>query len=237
LKEKNPWGSDMKESSDIHWHGRRIEGIVFDLDGTLSDSIEAHYEVFRETTVRFGIQVNREDVLETMATGSLIWDRAIPQDIPDRDQKVKKCMELIPQVFQKVMRCVRAFVGVETVLKTLRERDIKVGLATSSWLAAIQPLKNQSLIPYFDAILTHEDGLPRKPSPAIILECLRRLDVHPDHALTVGDSPLDIRAGKRGGLLTIGVLCGVGSRSQLEAEKPTALIEQVAQIPDVLGLK
>jgi len=81
----------MKESSDIHWHGRRIEGIVFDLDGTLSDSIEAHYEVFRETTVRFGIQVNREDVLETMATGSLIWDRAIPQDIPDRDQKVKKC--------------------------------------------------------------------------------------------------------------------------------------------------
>ncbi len=106
---------------------------------------------------------------------------------------------------------------------------MKLGLATSSWGAALQPLHNHSLTHYFRAIITHEDGLPRKPSPAIILECLKRMDVHAAHAVIVGDSPLDIRAGRRGGLLTIAVLGGIGSRAQLEAEKP--IIEDVTQIP------
>lgn len=226
----------MIEPSGIHWYGRRIKGVVFDLDGTLIDSIEAYYEVFRETTARFGIQVKREEVLEPMATGAFIWDRAIPKDIPDRDDKIKKCMNVIPQVFREVMRRVRPFPGVETVLKVLKERNVKTGLATSSWGAALQPLHDHSLSHFFKAILSHDDGLPKKPSPAIILECLKRMDVHAAHAVTVGDSPLDIRAGRRGGLLTIAVLGGIGSRAQLEAEKPTAIIEDVTQMPSILNL-
>ena len=70
-----------------------------------------------------------------------------------------------------------------------------------------------------------------------MLECLRRMNVHPHQAVTVGDSPLDIRAGKESGALTVGVLSGIGSHDKLEAEKPTFIIEGVPQILSVLNVK
>jgi phosphoglycolate phosphatase-like HAD superfamily hydrolase len=86
------------------------------------------------------------------------------------------------------------------------------------------------------AIITREDGFLLKPSPDAILECLRRMDVSADHAITVGDSPLDIRAGKTAGSLTIGVLSGIGSQAQLEAEAPTAIVKHVSQLLSLLNL-
>ena len=93
-----------------------------------------------------------------------------------------------------------------------------------------------SLDHYFKAIVTREDGLKLKPSPDSILECLRRMEVDPAHALTVGDTPMDIQAGKAAGTFTIGVLTGIGNRQQLEAESPTAIIDGVAHILSVLNL-
>lgn len=227
----------MKTSSGIFWHGRDIKGIVFDLDGTLTDSIEVYYEVFREATARVGIQVNRKDVLEPMATGALIWDRAIPKHIQNRDKKIEECMRVLPQIYDQAMGRVQLFPGVKGVLRKLKDQSIKMGLVTASWERALRPLRDHSVSHYFEATITYEDGFPRKPSPAATLECLRRMDVYPEHALTIGDSPLDIRSGKESGALTVGVLSGIGSRAKLEAEKPTAIIADVTEIPSVLSLE
>ena len=85
--------------------------------------------------------------------------------------------------------------------------------------------------------MTREDGFPPKPAPDGILECLRRMKVQPNHAIVMGDSPLDIRAGKAAGTLTIGVLSGIGSLTQLEAEAPTAIINHVSQLLPLLNLE
>ncbi len=220
-----------------YWQGRRIEGIVFDVDGTLTNSIDAYFEVFRETTARFGIHVRREDVLEPMATGTLIWDRAIPMGIPDREQKIKDCRRTIPQVYREVFERVKPFPGLDTVLQGLKKYGIRLGALTSSWAPAVHPLHQHTLTSYFVTIITQEEGFPQKPAPDGILECLRRMEVTPDHAIVAGDSPLDIRAGKAAGTLTIGVLTGIGNRSQLEAESPTIIIEELSQILSLLNIK
>jgi HAD superfamily hydrolase (TIGR01509 family) len=225
------------ESSGISWSGRRIRGIVFDMDGTLTDSIEAYFNVFREVTSRFGFQIRREDVLEPMATGSLIWNRIIPEDSPDRDEKIKQIMHVIPEVYQEVFKHVLPFAGVESVLKKLDERKIRLGVLTSSRGTAVRPLHHHSLSHYFKVILTREEGFPPKPAPDGILECLRRMNIQPSHAITIGDTPLDIRAGKAAGTLTIGVLSGIGTQVQLEAEAPTAIIKDISQLFPLLNLK
>ena len=225
------------ESSGISWSGRRIRGIVFDVDGTLTDSIEAYFNVFREVTSRFGFQIRREDVLEPMATGSLIWNRIIPEDSPDRDEKIKQIMHVIPEVYQEVFKHVLPFAGVESVLKKLDERKIRLGVLTSSRGTAVRPLHYHSLSHYFKVILTREEGFPPKPAPDGILECLRRMNIQPSHAITIGDTPLDIRAGKAAGTLTIGVLSGIGTQVQLEAEAPTAIIKDISQLFPLLNLK
>lgn len=218
----------------ISWSGRRIEGIVFDVDGTLTDSIGAYYEMFSGVVARFGIQIRKEEILEPMATGSLIWDRIIPEDFPDRDEKIKQFMEIIPKVYQKVFQHVHPFAGLESVLKRLVERKVRLGALTSSRAVAVRPLYQYSLAHYFSVVITREDGFPLKPAPGGILECLRRMNVHPPHAIVIGDTPLDIRAGKAAGTLTIGVLSGIGNQVQLEAEAPTAIIKDISQLLSLL---
>jgi HAD superfamily hydrolase (TIGR01509 family) len=217
--------------------GKRIDGVVFDVDGTLTDSIEVYYDWFRQVTAHLGIPVKREDVLEPMAlTGELSWDQAIPLQIPDRNQKIEQIKSLITGALNELLHRVQLLPGAVSVLKTLTKRDLRLGLVTSSSPAALRPLHVLSLTPYFQTMITREDGLPQKPDPAGILECTRRMAVKPQHTLTVGDSPLDIRAGKKAGTLTAGVLGGIASRTQLEAEGPNAIIEKVTGILCLLGL-
>ncbi len=221
-------------SPGILWSGKKIEGIVFDVDGTLTDSIEAYFEVFREVAARFGIQIRKEQVLEPMATGSLIWDRIMPEGFPGRDEKIKQFMNVIPQVYQKVFQRVHPFAGLDSVLKGLKERGVRLGALTSSRAVAVRPLYHHALSQYFIAIMTREDGFPLKPAPDGILECLRRMNVHATHAIVIGDTPLDIRAGKAAGTLTIGVLSGIGNQVQLEAEAPTAIIKDISKLLSLL---
>jgi HAD superfamily hydrolase (TIGR01509 family) len=227
----------MERYRGISWQEIRIGAIVFDVDGTLTDSIEAYYEVFRDATARFGIHVKKEDVLEPMATGTLIWDRAIPMDMEDRDNKIKQIGEVISEIFPKRFEQVQPFPGVEPVLKELKERSLKLGVLTSSWASALRPLKSHSLDGYFDVLLSREDGFRPKPSPEGMLRCFKRMGVNPESSLVIGDSPVDIRSGKAAGALTIGVLSGIGSREQLEAEAPTFIIETVGDLPAKLDLE
>ena len=62
------------------------------------------------------------------------------------------------------------------------------------------------------------------------------MEIYPSDALNIGDSPLDIRAGKVAGTLTVGVLTGIGNRAQLEAEEPTAILERVTELLSLLEL-
>jgi len=221
-------------SPGVSWSGRKIEGIVFDVDGTLTDSIGAYYEVFREVLAQFGIRIKKEEVLEPMATGSLIWDRIIPEGFPDRDEKIKQIMNIIPKVYRKVFQHVHPFAGLESVLKRLVERKVRLGALTSSRAVAVRPLYQHSLGHYFTVVMTREDGFALKPAPDGILECLRRMNVQPTHAIIIGDTPLDIRAGKAAGALTVGVLSGIGNQVQLETEAPTAIIKDISQLLSLL---
>ncbi len=239
-KEDRP--SECKDSlksnvSIPFWREKRIDGIVFDVDGTLTDSIDAYFEVFEEATARVGIHVRKEDVLEPMATGSLIWERAIPREIPEREKKIKRIMEAIPGIYFEVFQRVRPFSGLEPILRELKKAGIRLGAHTSSWAVALQPLQKAGLGQYFMTTMSHEDGFPPKPAPEGVLECLRRMEVDPGCAVLVGDSPLDIRAGKAAGVLTAGVLTGIGNRSQLETESPAIIIKELTEILSLLNIK
>jgi phosphoglycolate phosphatase-like HAD superfamily hydrolase len=78
---------------------------------------------------------------------------------------------------------------------------------------------------YFSGIITRDDGFPRKPAPEGLLQCVKAMGVPPEHAVIVGDTLLDVRAGKMAGTLTVGVLTGLAGRELLEAQNPTAVVD------------
>jgi HAD superfamily hydrolase (TIGR01549 family) len=171
-----------------------------------------------------------------MALGSSIWDRIFPHHIPDRLEKIEQCNQVIGEVFVEVMRCAQPFPELEEVLLRLRQRGLTLGILTSLWKPALLPLERNGLVPYFAAVITREDGYTVKPAPDGMLACLKLMNVVPAQALAVGDSPLDIRAGKEAGALTIGVLSGIATREQLEAENPALIIDSVGKLTDALDL-
>lgn len=231
-------GRRMNAHSRIVWHDRRLDGVIFDLDGTLTDSIEVYYQVFRKAAaVQLGIRVEQEDLFGPLAEGSDPWDDVFPQDLPDRRQTIKGFRRALLPAFLEALQRVRPLPGVPEVLETLYRKEIRLGLVTDSFSSSLEPLRSAGLIQYFGATVTRDDGYPRKPEPEGLLECLSRMGVAAAHAVIVGDTLMDITAGQRAGTLTIGVLGGLASREQFETVNPTALVDDLAGVLEVFNLK
>lgn len=215
---------------------RAVGSVIFDVDGTLSDSIDAYYEMFRRVCSGFGIEVQRKEVLEPMIIGDNIWDRTIPIHIPDREDLIKKARAEMPRVYREVISHTKIFPNVELLLKQLTSKGIKLGLLTSSWKYALMPLEQEGLLPYFSVVITKEDGYPAKPKPDGLIACLEQIDAKPSESIIVGDSPVDIKAGKATGVQTIGVMSGIADRATLAAEGPDMILNHVGDLLTVFGL-
>jgi phosphoglycolate phosphatase len=227
----------MNARSRIKWHGRTLEGVVFDLDGTLTDSIDVYYEVVRKAAVQLGVRIGREEIFRPLAEGSEPWDGVFPQDLPDRRETIRAFRRAMRPAFFEALKRVRPLAGVPEVLDTLNENGIRMGLVTDSFSGSLEPLRTAGLIRYFAATVTQDDGFPRKPDPQGLLECLSRMGADAAHGVVVGDTLMDVAAGQRAGTLTIGVLSGLASREQLETARPTALVDELGGILELFGLK
>lgn len=226
----------MNSDSGILWHGRSVAGVVFDLDGTLTNSIQIYHEVFCEISARIGISMTRDELFMPLAEGMSPWNRAFPNDLPNREETIREFKRIAYPRFAEALKRVRPFPGVEQVLIDLYSRGVKLGLVTDSPAAALEVLHSEAMSHYFCAMVTIDDGVPKKPEPDGLVECLKRMDISAENAVFVGDALIDIRAGKEAGTLTIGVLTGLANRRQFESERPTALVDDVTQIPAALNL-
>jgi HAD superfamily hydrolase (TIGR01509 family) len=120
------------------------------------------------------------------------------------------------------------------LLTKLKARGHKLGIITGKYREpVIDALGHFGILEFFDAIVTGYEVKNHKPAPDIVLEAAKRLGVSPKECVIVGDSPLDVEAGKRAGSLTVAVLSNLYSRRQLENAKPTVIVEDLGTIQDM----
>lgn len=216
---------------------KRTAGIVFDMDGTLSDSIGAYLDVFEEAATTAGFHTERARVLACLSGQINIWEDLFPADLPERAAVIQKVSLATGELYAKAMIGVKLFPGVPALLRALRESNVKMAVVTASSRESLGPLFRDGLDRYFDVLIsTWSDGLPRKPAPDSVLVALERMKVRPAEAVVVGDTPADVVAGRRAGALAVAVLSGVASREALERENPTVILDSVDQIPGLLGI-
>ncbi|MGE5839837.1 MAG: HAD family hydrolase [Deltaproteobacteria bacterium] len=223
--------------------GIALEGLIFDLDGTLIDSVGIYYvmmeTVFEELSWP---PVSREVMRKAIKDGGFDWDLVLPsgtgrttEDLIASAREVIR--EMYPRVFEDEVDLVP---GAENLLKRLHERNVKLGLVTSTLERFIEfkliPLKKRRLRELFQSVITLDDVKNRKPSGDPLLECARRLGAHPEKCAYVGDATVDIVAGKAAGMRTIAVLTGVDDYEALEEEDPDLILDSVAQLTERLNL-
>ncbi len=126
-----------------------------------------------------------------------------------------------------------AIPGSIELLHDLHAQGLRLGIATSSG-RALPFLDRWGVRHVFRGIVGREDVESRKPHPEPILKCLSHLALDPHEVTYVGDSIVDIRAGKAAGVSTVGVLTGTSTQAILHDEEPDHILDSVAALLHIL---
>jgi pyrophosphatase PpaX len=206
-----------------------IRAVLFDLDGTLINSIDHIVDCWQHT-VRTGLgwEISREAVLPTIGR-SLV--ACLDEMAPGRGQELYGIYTTYER--DRHDTAVHLIEGTREALDQLLDEGYKLGVVTSKVLpVAMNGLRLFDLDRYFEVIITQEDTERHKPYPDPLLVACERLALPPTEAVYVGDAHTDVEAGKAAGVLTVGVTWGAAGEAVREAGPDYIL----AGMSELLGL-
>lgn len=183
-----------------------FDAIIFDLDGTLVDSMWLWKDIDIEYLSRFGISYNEK--LQSEIEGKSFTETAIyfkeNFGITDTIEKIKN--DWNEMAYLKYKEQVSLKTGALEFLKLLKEKGKKLGIATSNSTQLTEVCLNSlNISSLFDVVITGSDIKIGKPAPDIYLENAKRLKVLPERCLVFEDIPVGIMAGKNAGMKTCAV--------------------------------
>jgi pyrophosphatase PpaX len=206
--------------------------VLFDLDGTLVDTIDLLLESVRHafegragapstTDWIAGIGTPLADQLRPYAS-----DEADLQSLTDRYRRYQRAHH---------DRGTYCYDDVVSTVRRLSERGHPMAIVTSKANdIALRTVTHVGLAPYFPVIVGVESTTRHKPDPEPVRVALEALGARAPDAVFVGDSPHDVRSGNAAGVTTIGALWGPFSRAQLESVHPAHVLERIAGLPALL---
>ena len=194
-----------------------ITSVIFDIDGTLVDSVDLHAEAWREALERFGKKVSFAEVRRQIGKGGdqlmpVFLSREELQNFGDELEQYRSDLfkkEFLPRV--------KAFPDVRQLFQRISEDDKRIALASSAKGDELKTYKAIAGIEDLVETETSSDDADRsKPYPDIFQAALAQLgDVRPDNVVVVGDTIYDAEAAGKAHLRTIGVMCGGWSEEDL----------------------
>ncbi len=183
-----------------------IEAVIFDLDGTLVDSMWLWHQIDIEYLERFNIPMPRK--LQSTIEGMSFYETAVyfknTFNIPHTLETIMDNWNEMAR--EKYERVVLLKEYVQDFLQKLSDLDIKMGIATSnSRILTESLLKARGIDKYFSAIVTGSEVTKGKPEPEVYLVAADKLGVSPSKCLVFEDLPFGVMAGKRAGMKTCAV--------------------------------
>lgn len=182
--------------------------LLFDVDGTLIDSNDAHAVSWTQALHEHGVDVSVEDIRRMIGMGS---DKILPavahvsEDLGDG----RAIADRKKEIFSALLPGLRATQGARSLLEFLRERQVELIVATSADDREMNALLRQADVDgLFPSRATKDDARASKPDPDIVRAALARSWARPEETMLVGDTPYDIEAAERAGIDAIALRCG-----------------------------
>ena len=187
-----------------------VRALIFDMDGTMVDSMPWHARSLAEFTRRHGIVIDLDELMRRI-TG--LTGIECMRELFGRDLGAEQAQVLIHEkeaIFRELFR--PAFVEVAGFRRFAAEamrRGLKVAIGTAGDKDNVAfTLSHLKMEPPPHAVVGGDEGLPGKPEPAIFLEAARRLGVAPRHCIVFEDSPFGIESARRAGMRAVAVCTG-----------------------------
>jgi HAD superfamily hydrolase (TIGR01509 family) len=218
-----------------------VECVMFDLDGTLIDSSEAYFKIIEIAFARLDLPpVSRRVILKAMEDGQINWKVVLPAEMHAcMDGVVAKTRAVIDLIYPSIFREDVCLVpGADEILRRIASRGLKMGLVTTTGrrhlAEKLRPLRDAGIDQLLELVITTDDVAARKPAPDPLIECAKRLGVAVGNSVYVGDTRVDMMAGKAAGMKTVGVLTGFDDYETLKQERPDAILASVSDLLSVL---
>ncbi len=223
---------DPALSAEAQARLQEIDCVLFDLDGTLVDTIELILCSFRHAT---------EQVLgEALPDEVVLADVGVPLRTQMQSFSEEHTDELL-RVYREHNAehhddLIGEYPGVEDVLRELRRRGYKLGVVTSKLNhMACRGLDCFDLRPFVDLVIGADDVEIHKPDPHPLLVAAEKLGATPDRCVYVGDAPPDMQAAQGAGMVSIAALWGGAHDNQrVLAEHPDIALSDVSQLLGIL---
>lgn len=207
------------------------EAVLFDLDGTLVDSLPLIFRTYRQVFADMGIPWNESDVEKMI--GLPLKD--IGKHFTGRDES--RFEELYQSYYHRDHDIfTRLYPGTLQMLQNLEKHKIKLGIVTSKGRSGTaKTVAFTGLDHFMNIIVTAHDVLKHKPDPEPLLNAVEFLGVQVARTIFVGDSRFDILTGRNAGARTLGVTWGLGSREELECLQPDGMIDRWEELIEYIS--
>jgi 2-phosphoglycolate phosphatase len=211
----------MKKSVDL---------LMFDLDGTLANTGRDLADAVNYTREHFALPPLPDALVKShVGRGpEYLLKHSLPEKFPDCFQEVMRVF--LGRYEDHLVDTTVLYPNVEEILEFFRGKK-KVVISNKLHYLTSAVLRGLGVEGRFDAILGGDSGPEKKPHPALLIQVLERFQVDANQTIFVGDSDVDIEAGKRAGVMTCGVTYGLGSKEDLIAASPDFLIDDLSELP------
>jgi HAD superfamily hydrolase (TIGR01509 family) len=189
---------------------RHDAAMIFDLDGTLADSVYQHVIAWDMTLRANGLELSLWRIHRRMGMSGGLFVRGLRRELgrdltPDTIAMLRRGHN---EAYAQLVEGVRPLPGARELLATLTAEGVPWAIATSSSRNVAARTLRTIEVPENIPVVTRTDVAHAKPNPDLFLEAAQRLNIDPRTAFVVGDSIWDLLAAQRAGALGIGVQCG-----------------------------
>ena len=214
----------------------RFDTFVFDLDGTLLDTLPDLVVLTNAVLLECGFpERTSAEVLSYVGNGvKALMYQAVPQDAGEEavEAAMRRWKELYPQYGY---RLTKAYEGIPETVAELKRRGARLGVLSNKFDAGVQEVVGAYLPGLFAVAHGESADIPRKPDPTGLLRTIEELGSAPERTVYVGDSTGDVAVARNAGTYAVGVTWGYHEAERLHAAAADLVIDDPRALLDLLG--
>lgn len=192
--------------------------IIFDLDGTLLDTLQDLGDSCNAILQQYGYPVHQLAAYKNFVGNGVqkLIERALPENARNEATMTTLLTAFKKYYEEKPISHTQPYTGIIPLLQQLKSLGYLISVASNKYHEAVIPLMNQYFPDIsFDLVLGHRTGRPAKPDPDIVLDSLQTLAVAKEDCFYVGDSSVDMDTANNAGVTSIGVTWGFREEDEL----------------------
>ena len=207
--------------------------VIFDLDGTLLDTIADLAESANHALKQLGYPTRDVETIRTFVGNGVnkLLFRALPDEEKSEENMMRMRTHFVPYYDAHNAELSAPYPGIVALLEELQAKGLRMAVASNKYQeATVKLVKHYFPMIDFVEVLGQREGINVKPDPTIVFDILKKAGVSKEETLYVGDSGVDMQTAINAGVDAIGVTWGFRPRTELEDFHPMGLIDQAEEL-------